>query len=116
MRCPTAMHSLPILTVKTSQQRFKSELYRLAHNVKGRPGSYLLSLCCWQGAPDDGVDLPVNIQLGHAPAGRVVGKAHRDGLGALRQRHRDLKQLQREKKKNSFTDPTKTHRKYLSRM
>lgn len=44
------------------------------------------------------MDLSVNIQLGHAAAGRVVGKADRDGLGAVRQRHRDLKQLQREKK------------------
>lgn len=46
-------------------------------------------------APDDRVHLSVNIQLGHAPAGRVVGKADRDRLGALGERHRDFKQLQR---------------------
>lgn len=32
----TAMHSSPIVTVKTPQQYFKSELYRFAHNVKGK--------------------------------------------------------------------------------
>lgn len=65
---------------------------------KARPAWYSLSLCCWQGTPYDGVDLSVHVQLGHAPAGRVVGEADGDGLGAVGQRHRDLKQLQKARK------------------
>lgn len=61
---------------------------------KERQASYLLSLCCWQGTSYDGVDLSVDIQLGHAAAGRVIGKTDRDRFGAVGQRHRDLKQLQ----------------------
>lgn len=55
-------------------------------------------------APDDRVHLSVNIQLGHAPAGRVVGKADRDRLGALGERHRDFKQLQRRGKERQLYD------------
>lgn len=68
-------------------------------------------MCCWQGTPYDGVDLSVHIQLGHAPAGRVVGKTDGDGLGAVGQRHRDLKQLQKAKqsKKTSDIDASKTN-------
>lgn len=40
------------------------------------------------------MDLSVDIQLGHAAAGRVIGKTDRDRFGAVGQRHRDLKQLQ----------------------
>lgn len=57
------------------------------------------------------MDLSVHIQLGHAPAGRVVGKTDGDGLGTVGQRHRDLKQLQKAKqsKKTSDIDASKTN-------
>lgn len=64
--------------------------------------SCLLWLCQRQGAPDDGVDLSVDIQLGHAPAGGVVGKTDGDGFWTLRQWHSYFKQLhEREKKKKT---------------
>lgn len=41
MNSATAKYRTPILTVKTSQQYFKSELHRLAHNVKGKTSPIL---------------------------------------------------------------------------
>lgn len=51
-----------------------------------------------QGSPDDAVHLFVDIQFGQTAALGVI--SHTDGhrLGALGDRHRDLKQLQKEQK------------------
>lgn len=38
------------------------------------------------------MDLSVNIQLGHAPAGSVISKTDCDWFGALRERHCNFKQ------------------------
>lgn len=55
-----------------------------------------------QGSPDDAVDLFVDIQFGQTAALGVVG--HTDGhrLGALGDRHCDLKELQKEQKKEEL--------------
>lgn len=52
-----------------------------------------------QGSPDDAVNLFVHIQFGQTAALGVVG--HTDGhwLSALGDRHCDLKQLQKEQKR-----------------
>lgn len=51
------------------------------------------------------MDLSVNIQLGHAPAGSVISKTDCDWFGALRERHCNFKQLQRrDKKRNNYID------------
>lgn len=51
-----------------------------------------------QGSPDDAVDLFVDIQFGQTTALGVVGHADGYRLGALGDRHCDLKELQKEQK------------------
>lgn len=60
----------------------------------------------WQGAPDDAVNLSVNVQFGQTAALGVVGHADGYRLGALGQRHCDLKELQREQQMRGRTRKT----------
>lgn len=46
--------------------------------------------------------LSVNVQFRHASAGSMIGKTDCDWFGALRERHCNFKQLQRDKKEKKY--------------